>query len=703
MDLSSAFGCTLNRELSWLAFNGRVLEEATLPERPPLDRLTFLGIFLNNLDEFYRVRVGSLLDAAALPRPPIDDKTGWTPDRQLAAVAAEVARLMEAAERAAESLREAFAAAEVTFPRAETLEGARAATMARFFKEELKPLLSPLVIDAHHPFPFLRDRESAVLSDFGHKALGVIPLGRLPRFRVFSDAEGHWMLHTADVVRFFAPRLYGRRTLAESVVCRVTRNADLTVEEHESEGDFRGAMRDFVRRRKRLAPVRVQFSPAASTRLAELVADRLGCPAGVAPVAQALPLDPAFAFGLAKALPPEVTRNLSPSPHRPAQPAWAQGDIAARIRERDRLLHLPFESITPFVRLLEQAADDPQVTAIRITLYRLAANSRIAQALARAAENGKDVLCVLELRARFDEESNINYSEMLQEAGCTVIYGLPEDKVHAKVCLILYAGHNGAPKTITQIGTGNYNEKTAALYTDLSYLTANPAIGRDAQRLFRHLCLGDSHCETDLLWVAPHAFLTRVLAQLDEEIAEARAGRPAYAFLKVNGLNSMPLIEKLIEASCAGVTLELFVRGICCLRPGVPGKTDRIRVVSVVGDHLEHTRLLCFGAKGRERFFIGSGDFLNRNLTRRVEVYVPILDADCRADLLGMIDILRADTAKGRRMSADGTYALPAPDGIPPFSSQRALAERYATPAPVPERRPLLRRLFGWKPRRTAP
>ena len=700
MDTPVAYGCTVNRELSWLAFNQRVLEEAALPSRPPLDRLTFLGIFLSNLDEFFRVRVGSLIDQCAVEPPPIDDKTGWTPAQQLAAAVREADALTDRAGEVAKAIRAALAAKGVALERPEALDGPRAAAMARFHKEELKPLLSPLVIDAHHPFPFIRDREAVVVSRLGRRTLGVIPLGSLPRFKVFSDAAGHWALRTADVVRFFARKLYGHRQADESIVCRVTRNADLTVEEREGEGDFRGAIREFLRRRKRLAPVRVQFAPAPSPELGALLRERLALPAGVEPRAQTAPLDPTLAFGLAKALPPELARALSAEPRRPVHVAWAQGAIAERVRERDRLLHFPFESITPFVRLLEQAADDPRVTAIRITLYRLAANSRIAQALARAAENGKDVLCVLELRARFDEESNINYAEMLQEAGCTVIYGLPGYKVHAKVCLILYGDGGQEPRTLTQIGTGNYNEKTAAQYTDLSYLTTDPAIGRDAIRLFRALCLGEPEVRTERLWVAPATFLPRLLAQLDEEIAEARAGRPAQAFLKVNSLNNRPLIHKLIEASQAGVDLTLHVRGICCVRPGIPGKTDRLTVRSVVGDHLEHTRLLCFGAPGRERLFIGSGDFLNRNLNRRVEVYTPILDPACRADLLEVIRILRADTAKARVMAPDGTYALPAPSPKA-LSSQDALRARYAdlnakpVPPPGGARPGLLARLLA--------
>ena len=707
MDETVAYGCTVNRELSWLAFNRRVLEEAALAERPPLDRLQFLGIFLNNLDEFFRVRVGSILDLCAEEPPPIDDKTGWTPRQQLAAMTHEADRLVAEAERVGRGIREALAAHGVRFLPADEADGPRAAAMARHFKEDLKPLLSPLAIDAHHPFPFIRDREEAIVSRLGKKTLGVIPLGRLPRFRVLADDDGHWILRTSDVVRFFAPKLYGRHVPDESVVCRVTRNADLTVEEREGEGDFRGAMRDFLRRRKRLAPVRVQFAQAPSAELEAALSERLALPEGVVCRAQGLPLDPAFAFGLAKALPAEVAQALSAEPRKPVPVAWAQGEIAARVRERDRLLHFPFESIAPFVRLLEQAADDPKVTAIRITLYRLSSNSRIAQALARAAENGKDVLCVLELRARFDEESNINYSEMLQEAGCTVIYGLPGYKVHAKVCLILYNDGGDEPRTLTQIGTGNYNEKTASLYTDLSYLTADPVIGRDAIRLFRALCLGEPEVETERLWVAPKSVLPRLLAQLDEEIAEARAGRPARAFLKVNSLNNMPLIRKLIEASQAGVELSLQVRGICCIRPGIPGKTDRLTVTSVVGDSLEHTRLLCFGAPGRERLFIGSGDFLNRNLNRRVEVYTPILDDACRRDLLDVIAILRADTAKARRMRPDATYALPEPGAAAPRSSQGDLRARYASlnahpiPPPGADRAPgPLARLLAWFRRR---
>lgn len=688
-------GCTVNRELSWLAFNRRVLEEAALATRPPLDRLSFLGIFLNNLDEFFRVRVGTLLDdSLRVPAVPVDDKTGWTPAQQIQQIIQTVGVEMEQAESTAADLSRAFEKNGISFLSPDLLDGGRAAAMSRYFKEEIKPLLSPIVIDAHHPFPFLRDRESAILSRFPHHCLGIIPLGRLPRFRLFSDAAGYWLLQTDAVVRFFAKKLYGKREPEETVICRVTRNADLTVEEHEGEGDFRDTMRGFVRERKRLSPVRIQFSEKPSPELLRDFEERLDAPAEVCVQVQQLPLDPSYAFGLAKALPQEVSAQLSSANEKPARVAWAQGNIADRIRERDRLLHFPFEKISPFVHLLEQASEDPAVTSIRITLYRLATNSRIALALARAAENGKDVLCVLELRARFDEENNINYSEMLQDAGCTVVYGLPNDKVHAKVCLILY-DDGGEPKTITQIGTGNYNEKTAALYTDLSLLTADPVIGRDAARLFRNLCIGEPETRTDRLWVAPLSFLANVLKELDHEIAEVKAGRPGYAFLKVNGLNNMTLIRKLIEASCAGVEIDLNVRGICCIRPGIPGKTENIRITSIVGTYLEHTRLLCFGAAGKERFFIGSGDFLNRNLNRRVEVYTPVTDPDCRADLLEMVRILRQDTAKARRMKPDGSYALPDVVGEPLDSQQIFQAHYQSLNRVAPPKKSFWRRLFS--------
>lgn len=680
MDTPVAYACTLNRDQSWLAFNRRVLEEAMLPDRLPLDRLTFLGIYLNNLDEFFRVRIGTLLDQCLAGVETHDDKTGWTPARQHAAATATAARLDDIAAGVAAELKDVFGRSGIDFLTPEEVDGSRSVQMTRFFKDELKPLLSPLIIDPHHPFPFLRNCESAVISRFERNdALGVIPLGRLPRFRVFSDGGGLWTLQTSAVVRFFASKVYGRRHPSENALCRITRNADLTLEEHEGEGDFRGVMRDFVRRRKRLSPVRVEISDEAGPKLTAALMKRLNCQEGVVPTVRRVPFGPEFALGLARALPEETARSLSTAPTKPASVSWAQGCIADRIRERDRLLHFPFESIQPFVRLLEQAADDPSVTAIRITLYRLASNSRIAQALARAAENGKDVLCVLELRARFDEENNISYAEMLQEAGCTVIYGLPGYKVHAKVCLIISQGPHGEHRTITQIGTGNYNEKTAALYTDLSYMTADPKIGADAARLFRHLCIGEPICGSDRLWIAPRSLLSGVLGQLDEEIRVARSGAPAYVFLKVNGLNSMPLIERLIEASCAGVHIDLHVRGICCIRPGIPGKTENIRITSIVGTYLEHARIFCFGAKGRERLYIGSGDFLNRNLNRRVEVYTPILDEDCRRDLLEYIDTLRSDTAKGRRMHSDGTYTLP--ESAVLRDAQLILRERYAADA----------------------
>lgn len=439
--------------------------------------------------------------------------------------------------------------------------------------------------------------------------------------------------------------------------------------------------------------------PEPSPELAAMLCNRLRAPASVTPTVQQLPLGPEVAFSLGKALPPDLAEALAGPRRKPVAVAWAEGDIAARIREQPRLIRTPFESISPLVRLLEQAADDPQVSAIRITLYRLVANSRIAQALARAAEQGKDVLCLLELRARFDEESNINYAELLQEAGCTVLYGLPNCKVHAKVCLILY----GTPgreelRAITQIGTGNYNEKTAALYTDLAYLTADPLIAEDALALFRALCRGEHAHNPKRLWIAPESVLERLLAELDAEIAQARAGRPAAVFLKVNGLNSLPVMAKLIACSQAGVKVELFVRGICCLRPGIPGKTEHITVRSIVGDHLEHSRILAFGAPGRERLFIGSGDLLNRNLTRRVEVYVPILDEPTRRELLATIRMLRQDNAKARVMAPSGEYALPAATGLW-LSAQALLRERAAAQNAAPRqtaRRPgLLARLLG--------
>ena len=679
----------VSRELSWLEFNRRVLLESAEKSSALLERLKFISIYFSNLDEFFMVRVGSLSDQAHAAPEKRDEKTGMTAADQIAASFRKVRELRKTAKACWQSVLEEATRRGIDFVDPEKASARENELISRWFKESIRLLLSPLVVDRHHPFPFLRNCESYVISHLegkgGKAALGIVPVGLLPPYTVF-DLEGRKkVVFTADVVRRFARKIFSDRKVLESVVCRVTRNADIPVDEtlleYTDGGDFRDVMQEMLKKRRRLAVVRVQFATAPSRELQDAVCERLEVSSAEC-VTEEMPPDFSFGFSLASKL-GAAAQGLLPTSLAPIDPVNFRGNAAETIRRRDLLLAYPFHSIKPFVRLLEEAADDPDVLSVRITLYRMCSHSKIAMALARAAENGKEVFCVLELRARFDEQNNIDYAETLERAGCTVIYGLPDYKVHAKLCLITYRTATGT-RTITQIGTGNYNEKTSELYTDLSLITADPAVGRDAAKTFNALGVGAFPRSLETLWVAPNAFLDNVIAEIDEEILARQSGNAdARIAIKVNGLNNLAVMRKLVEASRAGVRVELFVRGICCLRPGIPGETENISVRSVVGTYLEHSRIFAFGKNARERVFIGSGDLLNRNLVRRVEVFAKIRDPEIRAETLNILDAIRRDNLKAWEMLPDGSYRKPAESaaGLPPCDSQLALYAHFAEKA----------------------
>ena len=675
----------INREISWLAFNERVLLEAADPSVPLLERLKFLMIYQSNLDEFFRVRIGILSHRAVLAPDQRDPLSGTLPDEQIQ----EVLRLTAAQQALAESVWKTIRS-ELKDKGVDVLDFKKISKVDELMSKKLfgdiKGLLSPQIITGSQPLPFLWDGESCLIACLGRgteQNLAVIPLNRVPAYLSFEIEGCQKIVLTAQLVRHFLPLLLKKEAVSQSAIVKVTRNADVFLSDAEDVGheDLRQKMSSMLSKRKREQPVMVQIygkltDPARAALIKKLRAPER-CVFNVS-----VPFDLSFRSCIA---PREGFRYEERRPARDL--GLKKGEYFRYIERQDLLMSFPFQSMMSFVDLIYEAADDPEVLSIKITLYRMSASSKIAAALAYAADRGKDVLCLLELRARFDEQNNIDYSEILEDAGCRVIYGLPGHKVHSKLCVITRR-REGNLSYITQVGTGNYNEVTGEQYTDLSLITARTGVGLDAEAAFAALSAGELPPEAKELWIAPLSFKTRVLAFLDREIAKGSAGRVA---IKVNSLNNREVMEKLIECSQAGVRVELFIRGICCLRPGVPGKTENISVHSVVGRWLEHSRIYSFGEGEDQRLFIGSGDLLNRNLERRVEAFIEVVTPDTREQINEVLTALRRDREKSRTMLADGRYVRePGGEGT---SSQEALYAYFSArsvcpegPVPLPEK-----------------
>lgn len=679
----------VNRELSWLQFNRRVLMEAVDPSVPLLERLKFLAIYGSNLDEFFMVRVGSLHDQALVEPERRDEMSGLIPAGQVSAIFKELEETRPLLRSCYEGLRAQLKAAGADIVDAKKFSRVEDLLAHKCFKEELTPLLSPQVVDRHHPFPFLQGKAQYIVLSFATKnkdiKLGIIPLGSLPPYFIFSVNERQKVIFTADIVCCYAQELYSKYQVLEKYILRVTRNADISPNEalFDYDMDFRGIMEDMLKKRKRLAIVRMQLSQMPSAHLCRFLCQKLAVRQDQL-VINDFPLDLTFGFRLSGELFPDRP-DLRYGELRPFTPRCFPGRSEIKyLSEHDLLLCYPFHSMKTFIDLLYEAAEDPTVVSIKISLYRLANHSRVVSALVLAAEKGKQVLCLVELRARFDEQNNITYAKLLEDAGCTVIYGLSDYKVHAKLCLIT-RHQRGRFSTITQIGTGNYNEKTAETYTDLCYITADETVGRDAGDIFNALCVGETVNEMRSLWAAPNCFLDRVLEGIQQEIDFQRAGGEGLIVIKVNSLNDMQVMEKLIEASQAGVRVELFVRGICCLRPGIPGYTDRIVIRSVVGRYLEHMRIFVFGSGERRHIHIGSGDLLGRNTRRRVEVFAEVRGKALQAEILQMLRIIRRDNVKSWTMQPDGSYIKPERGDQKPVDSQIALYRYFAARAERPQ------------------
>ena len=664
-----------NRELSWLKFNERVLEEAQDKRVPLLERLNFAAIFQSNLDEFFMVRVGSLYDQMLVNPKKKDNKTQMTAKKQLSAIFDKVNELEPMKDIAYKNIMLELmehGVEQVNF-RSASIEEQK--YLEAYFKKEIKPLISPLIIDKKTPFPFLNNKQIYCALQIQSKSnikIGIIPAsGQFSRVILLNG--GKRFILAEDLILHYAPNVFKNYKIIDKTLFRITRNADITVEEglYDHDLDFREVMEELCKKRKKLHPVRLQLSETFSQPALEFLCKKLELNEEHIFYLKT-PLDLSFAGDIADICNDPSLKFDKLVPQKSESIAETM-NIIPQIKRRDILLSYPYESIKPFIQLLNEAAKDPKVTDIKITLYRLAKNSQIIEALCDAAENGKNVLVLVELRARFDEENNIGWSRRLQDSGCNIIYGPRDLKVHSKLLLIT---RKIGQKTeyITQIGTGNYNEKTSALYTDLSLMTANPDIGTDAERLFDALLNNRLIEESEHLLIAPLALRDPILQMIDEEIEFARNGEPAYVGIKINSLCDKTIIDKLIEASQAGVKIDMVIRGICSLIAGVEGFTENITVTSIVGRYLEHSRIYIFGTEKRRKIYISSADYMTRNTIRRVEVAAPVYNEKIKKRLWNMFEILLRDNVKARIQLPDGAYVYKVNDN-PPVDAQRFFFE----------------------------
>lgn len=653
-----------NRELSWIQFNERVLEESEDRTVPLYERLRFLAIFQSNLDEFFMVRVGSLYDQTLLKETVLDSKTKMTAHEQLQHIYHNVRALLPRRDRSYSHVMKLLAEQGIERVSLSSLSAEDFAFLKLYFDKEIAPLISPQIIDKRQPFPFLKNKENYVgvrlASKSGVVRLGIIPasghFGRLIFLPSGSGSERIRFTLAEDLICLFAETVFEKHQVLEKNIFRITRNADIDVEDEmiDVDFDYRDAMQELLKKRRKLAPVRLEIRGKSSMEFLSYLCEQFTLSEGQA-FFNECPLDLSFVFALEDKVAKRRELFFQPLTPQISNQVSEKESMIAQIEKKDILFHYPYHSIKPFIDLLNEAASDPAVVSIKITLYRVAKDSKVVNALINAAENGKEVDVVVELRARFDEENNIDWSKRLEEAGCNVIYGLPGYKVHSKLLLITRKIGNRI-QYITQIGTGNYNEKTAKLYTDLSLMTAKQEIGSDASVVFNSLYMGSVVEEVSHLLVAPLCFKPKVIALIDQEIAFAREGKPAQILLKMNSVTDKVLIDKLIEASCAGVKIKMLVRGICCFKPGVPGLTENIEIYSIVGRFLEHSRILVFGLEDRQKIYISSADFMTRNTERRVEVAAPIYSEPIRKKILDLLDLMFRDTAKARVQLSDGTY-----------------------------------------------
>ena len=671
----------MNRELSWLKFNERVLEEAENKEVPLCERMNFVSIYQSNLDEFFMVRVGSLQDEMLLNKKIRDSKTKMTSEEQIKAILKEVKRLNKRKDAAYKGLMEQVEKYGIKLIDFTTAKAEEKKFLEHYFNHEIVPLSSPTIVGKRQPFPFLKNENIYAVvvleTRSGKERIGIIPCtnNMVERLIELPGGKGRYILSENIILHYIGKVFKGYKVKGKSLI-RVVRNADIDADAlYDEDLDYREFMEELMKERKKLSPVRLDMSREIDESVVEALCRYLDVlPERV--FRSEAPLDLSFVYKIQDLL--RMNPELFYEKRVPQKSASFRDGVSIlkQIEEEDKLLSYPYESIRPFLNMLNEAAEDDSVVSIKMTLYRLAKQSKIVEALCEAAENGKEVVVLVELRARFDEENNIRWSRMLEKAGCQIIYGLEGYKVHSKLCLITKKGKDGI-EYITQIGTGNYNEKTARLYTDLSLMTADEQIGTDAARVFQALAKGETVEESEHLLVAPKCLQSRIIDMIEDEIQNKKNGRDAYIGLKLNSLTDKKLIDKLIEASRSGVRIDMVIRGICCLIPGVKGETENIRVVSIVGRFLEHSRIYIFGCGENRKYYISSADFMTRNTVKRVEVAAPVCAQALKERIQAMFDLMLSDNKKARIEGSDGNYTLVPCEGEPVNSQEALYQEAY--------------------------
>ena len=676
----------MNRELSWLKFNERVLEEAENIKVPLCERLSFAAIYQSNLDEFFMVRVGSLIDQELLGKGERENKTQMTAQEQIRAILPRVQELNTRKDIVYTQIMHSLEKQGVRLVDFHKITQQESARLRAYFQAEIEPLLSPSVIGKRQTFPFLRNRElyavAALENKSGKKRLGIIPCVNTGSGKIFSrliNVKGSDMyMLSEDLILHYMPRIFKGYQVKEKAIIRITRNADIDADAlYDEDLDYRDFMEKLIKKRKKLAPLRLEIEGDLSGETVKALCGHLDLNSCYVYYAKS-PLDLSFAYEIQDLL-RKNTQLFFEKRVPQKSPMFSQGQpILDQIRKEDKLLSYQYESIKPFLQMLHEAANDPDVISFKMTLYRMARQSKVVEYLIEAAENGKEVFVLVELKARFDEENNIEWSRLLEDAGCRVIYGLDGYKVHSKLCLITKRSEDRI-EYYTQVGTGNYNEKTSRLYTDLSFMTSNVQIGMEAARIFQALAMGQTPDELKHLLAAPNCLQNRVIEMIDGQIELAKSGQPSYIGLKMNSLTDKKIIDKLVEASQAGVKIDMVIRGICCLIPGVQGYTENISVRSIVGRFLEHSRIYIFGVKENARVYIASADFMTRNTLRRVEVAAPIENEKLKKLLLDMFDVMLHDNQKARVELPDTTYAMASAlelQNDPPLNAQEYFYEK---------------------------